>query len=71
MVKRSFSLTIDGKTYRVEVVKPGMIAVDGNIFNVEVAPKGVRVNGNLLPSSLTADVAVVAGKLYETQWRVD
>jgi hypothetical protein len=71
MVKRSFSLTVDGKTYRVEVVKSGVIAVDGNVFNVEIGPKGVRVNGNLVVSSLSADVAVVSGKLYETQWKVD
>ena len=71
MVKRSFSLTVNGKTYRVEVVKSGVIAVDGNVFNVELSPKGVRVNGNLVASSLSADVAVVAGKLYQTQWQVD
>jgi hypothetical protein len=71
MVSKSLSLTIDGKTYQVEVIRPGVIAVDGNVFNVEVDGKRVRVDDQELTASLSDDVAVVSGNLYETEWKVD
>lgn len=71
MVSKSLSLTIDGKTYQVEVIRPGVIAVDGNVFNVEVNGKRVRVDDQQLTASLSDDVAVVNGNLYETAWKAD
>ena len=40
--KTSFALTIDGKTYQVEVLRPGMISIDGNVFTVEMTENGVK-----------------------------
>ena len=68
MVKRSLKLTIDDKTYQVEVIKPGTIAVDGNVFQIEVDDNGVIVNGDVMTASLSEDFAIVGGKLYETEW---
>lgn len=68
MVNKSFTLTVDGKTYQVNVPGPGMIAVDGNVFQIEMTPTGVKVNDKALVCSLSQDFAVVAGKLYETTW---
>jgi hypothetical protein len=70
MVSKSFTLTIDGKSYQVEVVRPGVIAVDGNIFNVEKTPNGVTVDGEPMVGSMSEGFAVVGGKLYETEWQV-
>jgi len=69
MVKKSFSLTIDNKTYQVEILRPGTIAVDGNVYEIEMQPNGVRVDGNLLVASLSQGFAIVGGKLYETEWQ--
>ena len=71
MVDKSLSLIIDGKAYQVEVLRPGVISVDGNIFNVEVEENSVRVNDELLTASLSDDFAVVGGKLYETECKVE
>ena len=71
MVSKSLSLIIDGKTYQVEVIRPGVIAVDGNVFAVEVDGRRVRVDDQQLTASLSDDVAVVSGNLYETEWKVD
>ena len=68
MVKKSFALTVDGKTYQVEVLRPGVISVDGNVFNVEPDEKGVRVNDESFVASLSEGFAIVGGKLYETEW---
>jgi hypothetical protein len=70
MVKKSFALTIDGKTYQVEVLRPGVISVDGNVFNVEIEDNGVRVDDASFVASLSDDFAIVGGKLYETEWQV-
>ena len=70
MVKRSLKLTIDDKTYQVEVIKPGTIAVDGNVFQIEVDDNGVKVDGDAMTASLSEDFAIVGGKLYETEWTV-
>ena len=70
MMKKSFSLTVRGKTYQVDVVRPGVISIDGNVVNVEMDEKGVRVGGELLVSSLSEDFAIVGGKLYGTEWEV-
>ncbi|GEM_PF-5359698 len=69
MVNKSFSLTIDGKTYQVSVPAPGMIAVDGNVFKVEMLPNGVKVNDKTIVCSLAEDFAIVGGKLYDTSWK--
>lgn len=69
MVK-SFVLTIDGTTYRAEIVRPGVIAVDGNVFHVEKTDRGVSVDGTPMVGSLSEGVAVVGGKLYETEWEL-
>lgn len=71
MVKKSLSLNVDGKTYQVEVLRPGMISVDGNVFTVEMIEDGVIVNGEGLVASLSDDFAIVGGKLYETEWKVE
>jgi len=68
---KSFKLTVDGKTYQVDIPAPGMISVDGNVFKIQMDPKGVQVNDKLLVSSLSKDFAVVGGKLYETSWKVE
>ena len=70
MVKKSFALTVDGRTYQVEVLRPGMISVDGNVFEVKVDETGVRINKDELVASLSEGFAIVGGKLYETEWTV-
>jgi hypothetical protein len=70
MVSKSFELIIDGKTYRVEALRPGVISVDGNVFNVQVGKSGVTVNDRSLAASLSEGFAIVGGKLYETEWKV-
>ncbi len=71
MVNKTLQLTIDGKTYRVDVPGPGMISVDGNVFQIEMTPNGVKVNDKPVVCSLSPDFAVVAGKLYSTGWKTD
>ena len=66
--KTSFALTIDGKTYQVQVLRPGTISVDGNVFNVEKTDNGVRVNDEGYVGSLSEGFAIIGGKLYETEW---
>ena len=70
---RVFELGIDGKIYQVQVLRPGVIAIDGNVFNVETTPNGVKVDNELLVASIYADarqsegLSIVGGKLYETK----
>jgi hypothetical protein len=71
MVKRSLSLNIDGRTYQVEVLRPGVLSIDGQIVNVEITDNGVSVEGEPLVASLSKGFAIVGGKLYETEWEVD
>ena len=71
MVSKSFALTIDGKTYQVEVVRPGVISVDGNVFNIERTDNGVTVDGEALVARMSEGFAIVGGKLYETEWQVE
>ncbi len=68
MVKKTLVLTLDGKTYQVEVLRPGVISVDGNVYNVETDENGVRVNDESFVASLSEGFAIVGGKLYETEW---
>jgi len=70
VVKKSFTLDIDGKKYNVKVLRPGVISVDGNVFNVEVTENGVSVDGEPYVASLSDGFAIVGGKLYETEWTV-
>ena len=70
MVNRSLKLTIEDKTYQVEVIKPGTISVDGNLFQIEVDETGVKVNGDAMTASLSEGFAIVGGKLYDTEWIV-
>ena len=65
---RSFTLTIDGKTYQVNVLRPGTISIDGNLFTVQVGEKGVRVDGEPVAALLAEDFAIVGGKLYDVEW---
>jgi hypothetical protein len=73
---RAFELVIDGKTYQVQVLRPGVIAVDDNVFNVEITPNGVKVGNELFIASIGTDasqsgrLSIVGGKLYETAWKV-
>ena len=69
-MKKSFELTIDGKTFQVEALRPGVISIDGNVVNVQVGEKGVTVNEESLAASLSEGFAVVGGKLYEVEWQV-
>ena len=69
MVKKSFALTVDGKTYQIEVLGPGRISVDGNVHNIELEGKNVRVDDESMTASLSEGFAIVGGKLYEIEWR--
>lgn len=71
MINKSFALTVDGKTYQVDVPGPGMISVDGNVFQIEMDAKGVKVNGETVVASLSEGFAIVGGKLYETGWKTE
>ena len=42
--KTSFALTIDDKTYQVQVLRPGTISIDGNVYTVEKTENGVQVD---------------------------
>jgi hypothetical protein len=70
MVKKSFSLNVDGRTYQVQVLRPGVLSIDGQVINVQVTDNGVSVEGVPLAASLSDGFAVVGGKLYETEWQV-
>jgi hypothetical protein len=69
MVKKSFALNVDGKTYQVEVLRAGTISIDGNVYNVEIDGGSVRVNDETYAASLSEGFAIVGGKLYETEWQ--
>jgi len=69
MVNKSFELVVDGKSYSVEVVRPGVISVDGHVYNVETTDKGVTVEDESYAASLSDGFAIVSGKLYETEWK--
>jgi hypothetical protein len=66
--KTSFALTIDDKTYQVQVLRPGTISVNGNVFTVEKTENGVKVDGDAFVGSLSEGFAIIGGKLYETDW---
>jgi len=66
--KTSFALTIDDKTYQVQVLRPGTIAIDGNVYTVEKTEKGVKVGDETFVGSLSDGFAIIGGKLYETEW---
>jgi hypothetical protein len=66
-----FQLTIDGRTYDVQIVRPGVISVDGHLFNVERLANGVKVDEEPFVASICTDFAIVGGKLYETEWKVE
>lgn len=68
MVK-SFTLNIDGRTYQVEAIRPGVLAIDGHVVQVEIGPQGVEVDGQPMVATLSEGFAIVGGKLYETDWR--
>ncbi len=70
MVSKSLALTVDGRTYQVEVIRPGMISVDGNVFNIERTGNGVTVDGEALVARMSEGFSIVGGKLYETEWQV-
>ena len=67
--KRSFALTIDDKTYQVQVLRPGMISIDGHIYTVEKTENGVKVGDETFVGSLSEGFAIIGGKLYETEWK--
>jgi hypothetical protein len=69
-VVKSFVLTIGGTTYRAEILRPGVISVDGNVFHVQKTERGVNVDGAPMVGSLSEGFAVVGGKLYETAWEL-
>ena len=66
--KHSFTLTIDDKTYQVQILCPGMISIDGNVYNVEKTANGIQVGDDTFVGSLSDGFAIVGGKLYETEW---
>ena len=68
MVTKSFTLNIDGRTYQVEAVRPGVLAIDGHIVNVQVTEQGVSIDGEPLVASMSDGFAIVGGKLYEAEW---
>jgi hypothetical protein len=67
--KRSFALTIDDKTYQVQVLRPGTISIDGNVYTVEKTETGVVVGDETFAGSLSDGFAIIGGKLYETEWK--
>jgi hypothetical protein len=71
MVNKSFTLSVDGKTYQVDVPGPGMISIDGNVFPIEMTGNGVKVGDEALVASLSQGFAIVGGKLYETEWKTE
>ena len=71
MVSKSFTLDVDGKTYQVDVPSPGMISIDGNVFPIEITDNGVKVGGEALVAALSEGFAIVGGKLYETEWKIE
>ena len=66
--KRSFALTIDDKTYQVQVLRPGTISIDGQVYSVEKTENGVKVGDETFVGSLSEGFAIIGGKLYETEW---
>jgi hypothetical protein len=70
MVK-SFTLNIDGRTYQVEAIRPGVLAIDGAVVQVEISENGVQVDGEPMVAALSEEFAIVGGKLYETDWKVN
>jgi hypothetical protein len=66
--KTSFALTIDDKTYQVQVLRPGTISIDGNVYAVEKTENGVKVDDEAFVGSLSEGFAIIGGKLYETEW---
>ena len=66
--KTSFALTIDQKTYQVQILCPGMISIDGNVYTVEKTETGVKVGDDAFVGSLSDGFAIIGGKLYETEW---
>jgi len=66
--KTSFALTIDDKTYQVQVLRPGTISIDGNVYRVGKTENGVSVDGEAFVGSLSDGFAIIGGKLYETEW---
>ena len=47
-----------------------MIAIDGNVFNVEMTSNGVKVDDESFVASMCTDFGIVGGKLYEAEWKV-
>ena len=68
MVK-SFTLDVDGKTYQVEAIRPGVLAIDGNVVQVEITEKGARIDDEAIAATLSEGFAIVSGKLYEIDWQ--
>ena len=66
--KTSFALTIDDKTYQVQVLRPGTISIDGHVYTVEKTENGVKVGDEAFVGSLSHGFAIIGGKLYETEW---
>ena len=66
--KTSFALTVDGKTYQVQILRPGTISIDGNVYTVAKTEKGVQVGDETFVGSLSEGFAIIGGKLYETEW---
>ena len=56
--KTSFALTIDDKTYQVQVLRPGTISIDGNVYTVEKTENGVKVGDETLTGSLSDGFAI-------------
>ena len=67
--KTSLALTIDGKTYQVQVLRPGTLSIDGNVYTVEKTENGVKVGDETFVGSLSEGFAIIGGKLYETEWK--
>jgi hypothetical protein len=67
---RAFELTIDGKSYQVQILRPGVISVDGSVFNIEMLENGVKVDGESFVASMCTDFGIVGGKLYEAEWKI-
>jgi hypothetical protein len=67
--KTSFALTIDDKTYQVQILRPGTISIDGHVYSVEKTENGVKVGDETFVGSLSEGFAIIGGKLYETEWQ--
>lgn len=68
MVK-SFTLNVDGKTYQVQAIRPGVLSIDGNVVQVKITEQGAQIDDESMAATLSEGFAIVSGKLYAIDWQ--